>query len=334
MNAPMSKAEPAAKVKTVEGDIKLPTLDAVIAETEKVGAILPRNIEEAYRLAQAIVNSGLAPDSYKNDPRDRAADSQKVMVGIMKAMEVGLPPITGLGVIAIINNKPCIWGDGAVALIQAKGVLANMTVTEVGSKPGETAELNKFPDDYGIEVRMWRRGQTDPYVGRFTVGDAKRAKLWMHPKKQPWMLYPKRMLKWRAFAIPARDGFADCLSGLSIREEVEDYHVDAPKTVDSSFLDDGPATEPELATETSDDAPAEPEPAAEPQQADLTEVTARTDRILARLREAETEDEIAAAQADGDGLPEGLKVQVDEAADAQREWIKEKAGGFGKGSEA
>ena len=49
------------------------------------------------------------------------------------------------------------------------------------------------------------------------------------------------MLKIRARAYPLRDGFADCLMGLAIREEVEDLPVKTSET-DTSFLDDAPAT--------------------------------------------------------------------------------------------
>lgn len=47
------------------------------------------------------------------------------------------------------------------------------------------------------------------------------------------------MLKWRARGNAMRDGFADCLMGLSIREEVEDLNLTAePEKTNTSFLDD------------------------------------------------------------------------------------------------
>jgi hypothetical protein len=206
----------------------------------RVSPIIPRNIEEVARVADAVIKAGLAPDSYKSsNPQETAS---RIMIGIMKGAEVGLPPLTALSTIAIINNRPCIWGDGAVALIQSHGLLEKMTTEEIGSVPNNTVPVKEFPDDYGIEVRMWRKGQSEPYVGRFTVGDAKRAGLWLHDKKEPWRKYPRRQMKWRAFSWPARDGFSDCLMGLGIREEVEDLPpVVIP--IDSSALDDT-ATDP------------------------------------------------------------------------------------------
>lgn len=198
----------------------------------KVQAIVPQTVEELKYIANLIRQHGLAPDSY-----DR--DTGKIALGIMKGAEVGLAPLTALQWVAIINNRATIWGDGAIALVQASGTLEKMTEVEIGARPSEGAALEKFSDDYGFEVKMWRRGQSEPYVGRFTVGDAKRAKLWGHPKKAPWMLYPKRMLRMRAVGFPIRNGFADCLSGMMIREEVEDIPA-APEVKDTSFLDDDP----------------------------------------------------------------------------------------------
>lgn len=186
-----------------------------------VAAIVPRNIEEAFRLAQLVVKAGLAPDSYEKDP-------SKVVIGIMKSLEVGLPPITGLSSIYLIRNRPSIFGDGAIALIQARGVILKMEHEYTGT-PGE--------DDWTCHVRMWRRGQSEPYAGEFSIGDAKRAKLWANPKKIPWIEYPDRMLFNRARAFAVRDGFADCLSGLAIAEEMQDL-PEAPKPVDAGFLID------------------------------------------------------------------------------------------------
>jgi len=89
------------------------------------------------------------------------------------------------------------------------------------------------------------------------VKDAKRAHLWNNPKRDPWMKYPQRMLMARARAYALREGFADCLSGLSIAEEIQDL-PEAPKPLtDTTFLDDAPQIE---AREPKDITPPAPEP--------------------------------------------------------------------------
>lgn len=196
-----------------------------------VQAFIPQTVEEIKWEVGLLIEAGLAPDSFKNDPK-------KITVAVLKGLEVGLPPMMAVSNIAVINGRASIWGDAALALVQSRNVIERMEVEEIGTVPGEESETNGFAPDFGFRVSIWRRGQTSPYVGKFTVGDAKRAKLWMNPGKAPWMQHPKRMLKIRATAFPLRDGFADCLSGLHIREEVEDLPPAVEAKPDMSFLDD------------------------------------------------------------------------------------------------
>lgn len=207
----------------------LPTLHvpakAELVAGNAIAPIIPRTIEEVSRIAKAVIVAGLAPDSYKQGGQEEVIS--KVIVGIMKGAEVGLPPLTALANIAIINGRPCLYGDGAVALIQASGKV---------EKWQETYEGEEGTDGYTAICAIWRRGQETPYEGRFSIGDAKRAKLLT---KQPWIMYQSRMMMWRARTYSMRTGFADCLSGLSIAEEMQDLPV-APKPVDQAFLDDTP----------------------------------------------------------------------------------------------
>jgi hypothetical protein len=193
-----------------------------------IAPIVPRDLEEAFRYAQVICKAGLAPDSY-NGP-GKIPDPQKVVVGIMKGLEVGIAPINALSVIAIINGRPCIWGDGAMALIQKAGQLINTETIWEGNLEDETLKCT---------FKAWRKGQPNPFVGEFSIEDAKRANLWNNPRRPVWHQYPKRMLFSRARAFPLRDGFADALMGLGIREEAEDLPPAVEEKPDTSFLDDG-----------------------------------------------------------------------------------------------
>jgi len=81
--------------------------------------------------------------------------------------------------------------------------------------------------------RVVRRGDPEPKIGRFSVADAKTAKLWgktgSKGEPTPWVTYPDRMLKMRARAFALRDAFADVLKGLGIAEEMRDIeHIAAP----------------------------------------------------------------------------------------------------------
>lgn len=235
---PMPEVAPAPQVPAVA---EARPAKAELRAGASVTPIIPRTIEEVGRIAKAVITAGLQPDSYKgNNPEEMIS---KVIIGIMKGSEVGLPPISALSTIAVINNRPVIWGDGAVALIQAKGLLERIVTKWSGGTEiveGKEPVPNDFPADYKCTVEIYRRGFKEPFVGEFSVRDAIRAGLWGNTKRDPWMKYPKRMLFIRARAFAIRDGFADVLAGLSLREEIEDLGPEAPAKTDTSFLDSKP----------------------------------------------------------------------------------------------
>jgi hypothetical protein len=196
--------------------------------------ILPRNIEEAQRMASGLIQAGVVPDAFKFSQRQASdagdpslkgtVNAPLVLMGILKSMELGVAPQTGLAGLLPLNGRFSVWGDLAAALAHRHGLVADQTVAYVGPSFDEnTLQLAEWPNEYGCEVRYWRTGHKQPYVGRFTVRDAKRAGLWNNSNKEPWVKYPKRMLFNRARAFALRDGFADGLQGLSIAEEVMDH---------------------------------------------------------------------------------------------------------------
>lgn len=195
----------------------------VEADERGVLAIMPRNLDEAVRYTKSIIAAGIVPSAFKDG---QTINASLVMMGVLKSMEVGLPPLTGLGSLLPINGRLSIWGDGAVALVQSKRLVAKQTKTRVGPAFDPGTELIDWPDDYGWAVTFWRVGQDEPYTHTFTVRDAKRAKLWLNSKKVPWLEHPDRMLFNRARAFVLRDGFADALMGLGIVEEERDHAPD------------------------------------------------------------------------------------------------------------
>ena len=219
-----------------------PQPKAELVSGHHVAPIIPRTIDEVARIAKAVIVAGLAPDSYRG--RDEAETASKIMVGIMKGAEVGLAPLTALANIAIINGKPGLYGDGAVALVQRSGKV---------TKWSERYEGTEGQDDFTAICEISREGQSEPYAGKFSWGDAKRAKL---TTKGPWLQYPSTMLMWRARTKAMRTGFADFLSGLGIVEELNDIPA-PPKAVEAArFLDDSPED-----AETTPETPQQPDTA-------------------------------------------------------------------------
>lgn len=199
-----------------------PAKAQLVAQEGGVLAIMPRSIEEAARYADGLIKGGLVPDSFREGGRaGNPINAALVMMAVLKSLEIGVPPQTGIAGMYPVNSRFSVFGDLAAALVQRTGKVKDQTVAWLGAAFDEDAPLSEWPEDFGCEVRYWRVGQGQPYVGRYTVRDAKRARLWAS-NRDPWQKYPKRMLFNRARAFALRDGFADGLHGLSIAEEVLD----------------------------------------------------------------------------------------------------------------
>ncbi len=167
-----------------------------------LAALAPQNLDEAFRLAQALSRSGdMVPQAYRGNP-------EATMAAIVRGLEIGLAPMQALSAIAVINGRAVIWGDALPALMLRAGHHVDVEIEGEGQK--------------AVAVATLTRGDTGKtYVRRFSMFDADRAGL---TKKQgPWQSYPTRMLAMRARAWAIRDGAADALMGLAISDEAEGF---------------------------------------------------------------------------------------------------------------
>lgn len=193
-------------VTTVEEKPKKPAVQS----GGRIAAMIPTDIDQAYRLAQALAGSQMTPKAFGNDPN-------KILVGIIAGMEVGLAPFQALQSIAVINGNPSLWGDGALALIQGSGLLLDIEETD----NGETATC-----------RLVRKDRETPIVRSFSNAMAQKAGLL--GKAGPWTQYQSRMRQMRARSWAMRDGFPDVLKGIGIAEEVRDFPPEAYSDKDPS----------------------------------------------------------------------------------------------------
>lgn len=183
--------------------------EVAIVEKEKGGALTvgksfsltPTSLNEAMSLAKMIAESDLAPKDF----RGKAGNC---LIAMQMGMEVGLAPMQAIQNIAVINGRPTLWGDAALALVQASSICEY--VRESWDEKTQT-----------WTCRGKRRDAKEEGVYTFSLADAEKAGL--TKKEGTWQSYRKRMIQMRARAFCLRDNFADVLKGLAIREEVEDY---------------------------------------------------------------------------------------------------------------
>jgi len=160
-----------------------------------------RNLEDMYRFAQHVANSGLAPKSFVRP--------EQIMIAIQMGAELGMPPMKSLQSFAVVNGQARLWGDVPLALVRQSGNLEYIK---------ESIEGDSDDSMYAICITK-RKGDPEPKTTKFSVADAKKAGLW--GKAGTWQSYPKRMLQYRARSFNLRDNFPDCFGGATIAEEYE-----------------------------------------------------------------------------------------------------------------
>jgi hypothetical protein len=167
----------------------------------------PATLTEAIQFSDMLASSSMVPKAYQGKPQD-------ILVCVQWGYEMGLAPMQALQNIAVINGKPSVYGDAAMALVQASSVCEDVE---------EYFEGEGTPNPVAVCVAK-RKGRK-PVTAKFSVEDAKRAGLW--GKGGPWSAYPKRMMQMRARGFALRDAFPDVLKGLITAEEAQDYPDEA-----------------------------------------------------------------------------------------------------------
>jgi hypothetical protein len=167
----------------------------------------PTTLTEAMTFSEMLAKSQMVPKAYQGKPED-------VLVAMQWGRELGLAPLQALQNIACINGKPSVYGDAAMALVQASHVCEDIE---------EFFEGEDTPNPVAVCIAQ-RRGRK-AVKATFSLEDAKRAGLWGKPG--PWQAYPKRMMQMRARGFALRDAFPDVLKGLITAEEAQDFPSEA-----------------------------------------------------------------------------------------------------------
>lgn len=192
---------------------------AVRTEPAAMGerGIIIRNWTELQEIGREAAASGLVPKDFIGKPAACA-------IAMQMGLEIGLHPMQSLQSIAVINGRPGIFGDAALALVRASGLCSSYTQEILGEG-----------DSLKAICTTVRQGEK--YTQTFGVADAKRAGLWDEREKvmrwkdgkqyeakndAPWHRYPGRMLMFRARGYLLRDAYPDVLKGMRTIEELED----------------------------------------------------------------------------------------------------------------
>lgn len=197
-------------------------------DLEKTQAIKTSRLEDSLfsptlyqhyqKVAETLSRSSVIPVIYKGKPED-------IFVAMAMGYQLGFPIEQSLQDIAVINGRPCLWGDGLLSL---------------ALNHPECLSIKEEPIiDNGITVgfccTVIRKGH-EPHTQTFTLKDAERAGLLS--RGTVWKSYPSRMLQMRARSLALRDKFADALRGLRIAE-IENDDKQLHEVIEGDFTNSG-----------------------------------------------------------------------------------------------
>jgi hypothetical protein len=207
---PTTEAPQSLTAAVTTTDKQPPKPDATVRKPMNVGekGLILTTFDDMWRMSVAMSKSDLAPKDYRGKP-------ENALIAIQYGSELGFKPMQALQSISVINGRPGIGGDAALALVRASGLLEDYFKEEIGVKG---------TDSYGFRVTVKRKGMSRPASEEYTVAKAKTAKLW--GKQGPWSDHPDRMLFYRPLGYVLHDMFGDVLKGMVTTEELLDYPVD------------------------------------------------------------------------------------------------------------
>ena len=101
-----------------------------VDSTAQIVSLRPRNFDELWNFCKLISETDFVPNALRGKPG-------AVIAACQYGGEVGLPPMTALRWIAVVNGVPSLWGDGVWMLVNnhpkfewAKETPSDSTVAE------------------------------------------------------------------------------------------------------------------------------------------------------------------------------------------------------------
>lgn len=159
------------------------------------------DLDQAYRLAQALAQSQLVPESLRGKPSD-------ILVITLYGQELNLPPMQAMQVIDVVKGRPTLRANLWVALTRKAGHKVRIVESTTESC---TVTVIRGDDPDG------------PITATYTMADAKQAGLLTNSNYQK---NPKAMLYARAASTAIRQACPEVAMGFSDEYELND--IEAP----------------------------------------------------------------------------------------------------------
>ena len=163
----------------------------------------PTDLDQAFRMAQILVSSGLTP---------RGVDTpQKAFLIMAQGRELGLSTMQALGNIYVVEGKVSLSSDLMAAMVLKSSVCEYLRVVEMTAERATYAAKRKGGNEFRFSF-SWEDATKAGLTGRAT-----------------YKANPADMLRHRALSKCVRAVFPDVVAGLYSRDEAEDIIDVSPR---------------------------------------------------------------------------------------------------------
>jgi hypothetical protein len=191
----------------------------------------PTTIEEAYRFAQALSESGMVPDNYKNKPRD-------CLVALDLAARTGASWLAIMQHVYSVHGRTAMDAALVTSLVNQSGLFLD---------PLEYEVIGDVKDKKNFRIRAYatRRSTGTVLYGPWIDWELVQAEGWDKDKrtrdgngiiKSKWNTMPEQMFHYRAAAWFQRRHCPEVSMGMLTTEEAYDI---GPKHVESTIIEKG-----------------------------------------------------------------------------------------------
>jgi hypothetical protein len=201
------------------------TKPAATSITLETNPYEPRSVGDAFKMAQAMVESKFLPKSVQT--------AQQALAIMATGKEYGFSMMQSFRLIHIIEGKPSLSADAQLALVLSSGKAEYFMAEETSAKVAKYVTKRRGAP---VEQRL-----------SFTIDEAKDAGL---TGKDNWKKYPSAMLRARCIAALARMVYPDVVGGTYDPDEIQpdDAPPPAPPSAAAKKAPAPAVLSPDLAT--------------------------------------------------------------------------------------
>lgn len=181
----------------------------MLTRLDEQGLVRIETLGDEMRVCNTLVTSKMVPESLNT--------AQKLFAARQLCRELGLPVMSAIRQVYVVNGSPTLWGDTPLAIVRRSQLLVFIDEYLIDAEYNRISVKNKNlkAEIFASVCEIQRKdGERREYV--FTVDQAQAAGLLN--KNGPWKNYRSRMMQMKARGLALKNEFSDVLMGVGMAE--------------------------------------------------------------------------------------------------------------------